>query len=85
MLGWMTKADALKEGFTHYGSYFGIPVYMSDPDGEDFMVAAKHSWLEPLMTLFHYVEGFIASTFYPDAEPSFLFLVKGELAHKEAA
>jgi len=85
MLGWMTESDALAEGFTHHGSYFGIPVYVGNVDSEDFMVAAKHAWLEPLMTLFHHLEGIIAGVMYPEDEPVFQFLVKGEIKKPVAA
>jgi hypothetical protein len=59
MLGYMTKKEALAIGFTHHGSYYGIPVWIT----EDYfpMVAAKWSPLEYVMTLFHYVEAFIQS------------------------
>ena len=83
MLGWMTEDEAISEGFTHYGSYFGIPIYLGDPDSEDLLVAAKHEWLEPVMTLFHYIEGFIAGVFYPEEEPAFQFLVKGKIEAKK--
>lgn len=32
MLGWMTEKQAKQNGFTHHGSYYGIPLWMSDDD-----------------------------------------------------
>ena len=73
--GYMTAAEALAEGFTHHGAYYGIPIWIGQVDTEEPLVATKHVALEPLMTFFHAVEGFIGSTFFPGREPAFLFKV----------
>lgn len=59
MFGFMTKDEALKAGFTHHGSYYGIPLWITD--SETPMVATKWEPLEYVMTMFHYIEGFIQS------------------------
>jgi hypothetical protein len=74
MLWYMTAEKAKQEGFTHHGKYYGIPVWIGDPDG-DCMVATKWAPLEPLMTLFHYIEGFMHSMMHPYDEPYFQFQV----------
>jgi hypothetical protein len=71
MLGYMTKKEALTIGFTHHGSYYGIPIWISD----DYipMVAAKWAPMEYLMTFFHIMEGLMHSYFHPEDEPGFEF------------
>lgn len=78
MLGYMTARDALEQGFTHHGEYFGIPVWLGNP-GEGMMVAAKWAPMEYVMTIAHYVEGFLRSVFFPDQEPVFQFVVCGPI------
>lgn len=74
MLGYMTAKEARSLGFTHHGKYFGIPIWVA-PESPDFPVATKWAPMEYLMTTAHYVEGFLRSVFYPEAEPAFQFLV----------
>lgn len=69
-LGYMTASEALAEGFSHHGSYYGLPVWMN-PDGEAPMVATKWALLEPVMTLFHYIEATCNGLL--DREPTFMF------------
>lgn len=76
MLGYMTAREAKRQGFTHHGKYYGIPVWIGDPHGH-CMVATKWAPLEPLMTLWHHVEGLIH--FMRGTEPSFMFLVGREI------
>ena len=78
MLGYMTIKQAKALGFTHHGSYYGIPVYIGDVDG-DFLVSAKWWPLDFVMDLASVVEAFILQTFYPEREPSFRFLLGDEL------
>lgn len=75
MLGYMTECQAKASGFTHHGSYYGIPVWIGDPHGE-CRVAAKWAPMECAMTAAHAVEGFLLATFFPDDEPAFRFVVK---------
>jgi hypothetical protein len=77
MLGYMTKREAKVCGFTHHGSYFGIPLWMTDE--EEPMVATKFEWMWPLMDVFHVIEGFLQSVFYPDNEPCFMFRIGKEI------
>lgn len=78
MLGYMTAKEALENGFTHHGKYFGIPVWVA-PD-QDFMVATKWAPMEHVMTAAHYIEGFLRSVFRPDDEPVFQFLLGPAIA-----
>ena len=78
MLGYMTKKEALAGGFTHHGSYYGIPLWIGDPEGK-FMVATKWAPMELLMTAAHYIEAFLEMVFFPDEEPGFRFWVGPEI------
>lgn len=44
MLGYMTKQDARNLGFTHYGSLYSIPVYLTE--GSNPNVTVKHPVME---------------------------------------
>lgn len=72
MLGYMTAETAKGHGFTHHGKYFGIPVWIGDPDG-DMMVATKWAPMEIAMTAGHYIEGAIHAM--RGTEPSFMFVL----------
>lgn len=71
MLGYLTAKQAKKEGFTHHGSYYGIPVWMSD-DPEAPMICTKWAPLELAMTIGHYIEGLLWPLLHPDEEPLFM-------------
>lgn len=79
MLGYMTARDALANGFTHHGRYFGIPLWIA-PESESFPVATKWAPLELVMPLAHWLEGTLAGILYPDREPAFQFLVGAPIA-----
>jgi hypothetical protein len=83
MLGYMTAKEARSHGFTHHGSYFGIPVWVGNPERADdvggVMIATKWAPMEYLMTVFHYIEGFMRAVLFPDAEPRFQFQVGPEI------
>lgn len=83
MLGYMNAKEALKQGFTHHGSYFGIPVWVAPND--EFMVATKWAPMEYLMTAAHYIEGFLHSVMFPDDEPGFRFLLGPKITDEAAA
>lgn len=74
MLGYMTQDEAKKNGFTHHGKYYGIPLWVADPEGE-FIIATKWAPLEWLLTPFHYIEAIVASVVLPDDEPCFRFWI----------
>lgn len=76
MLGYMTVKEAVSHGFTHHGSYYGIPCWIAPDAG--FMVATKWAPLEHLMTIFHVIEGVIGVVFL-EREPAFKFLVGEEI------
>lgn len=75
LLGYMTAREALRDGFTHHGSYYGIPVWVAIDGPDGLVVAAKWGPLEYVMTVLHYIEGILRTVFYPDDEPTFQFLV----------
>lgn len=77
MLGYMTAKEAVSHGFTHHGSYYGIPCWIAPDAG--FMVATKWAPLEHLMTIFHVIEGILGATFFPEREPAFKFMVGEEI------
>lgn len=77
MTGYMTEKKAKQAGFTHYGSYYGIPCWIA-PDA-DFMVATKWAPLEYVMSAAHVIEGLLRSVFFPEDAPVFQFLIKGEI------
>jgi hypothetical protein len=82
MLGYMTAKQALASGFTHHGKYFGIPLWVGNPDDPNggMLVAAKWAPMEYVMTAFHYVEGFMRSVLFPEDEPMFQFLIGQPIA-----
>ena len=77
MLGYMTASEALREGFTHHGHYFGIPCWVGGIDSpyNGLKVATKWAPLEYLMTAFHYIEINLRLVMFPDEEPMFQFAV----------
>lgn len=79
MLGYMNAQTAKAEGFTHHGSYYGIPVWMSDDDNNP-MVATKWAGFEPVMTCFHYVEAVCNALL--DREPTFMFKLGQPIAQQ---
>ena len=72
---YITERRAAEYGFTHHGKYFGIPVWMT-VDGCP-MVAAKFAPCEYLITVGHYIEGFIRAM--RGMEPGFQFLATKEI------
>ena len=76
MLGYMTAKQARADGFTNHGKYFGIPLWIGDPDGE-MLIAAKWAPLECIMDLARYIEG--AIHVMRGAEPSSMFLIGPEI------
>ncbi len=75
MLGYMTEKQALEHGFTHHGSYYGIPVWIADATEDGLMVAAKWAPMEYIMTMAHYVEGFMREIMFPNDDPVFQFRI----------
>jgi hypothetical protein len=69
----MTKKQALKNGFTHHGRYFGIPIYITDEECP--MVCATWAPCEFLIDIAHIIEGILHSIFWPNEQPCFQFLV----------
>lgn len=82
-LGFMTKHEALSEGFTHHGSYYGIPLWMTETD--EPMICPKHILLEPVMDLFIAIEMFLFPLVHgEDADPVFRFVIKSKIEVDDA-
>lgn len=75
----MSEKEAANKGFTHHGSYFGIPVWLA-PENPDFPVITKWEPMEYVMSLFIYIECFIRELC--DDEPSFQFKIIKEIKVK---
>lgn len=73
--GYMTASEARASGFTHHGSYYGIPLWLGDLEGEAPLVATKFAPLELLMSVFHIIEGIVSAICWPDDEPAFMLKV----------
>ncbi|MFT4924665.1 MAG: hypothetical protein ACI8WB_000748 [Phenylobacterium sp.] len=55
MVVYMTRQRALRAGFTHHGSYHGIPMWMGGIDGVP-IVCSKVTLLEHLVSFFRFFE-----------------------------
>lgn len=77
MLGYMTAREAIENGFTNHGSYYGIPCWIGGINSYDdgLRVAAKWAPMEYLMTLFHVIEANLRPLKFPNEPPVFQFLV----------
>jgi hypothetical protein len=51
---WMSPAAALRAGFTNHGSYYGLPVWMSDDERP--LVGAKSGLLNVLVPVISAIE-----------------------------
>ena len=80
MLGYITEEKAKAEGFTHHGSYYGIPIWMGNVEAEDAgpVIAAKWAPLELVMRLFHHIEA-ICQSIAGHEQRGFWFNVKKEI------
>lgn len=78
MFGYMSKDTAINEGFTHYGKYYGIPIYLDLSDEEMPGIACKWSLMEPIFSLFTCIEIFLKDNF-TDEEIAYAFIVHGKL------
>lgn len=72
--GHITESEALKNGFTHHGSYYGLPCWMA-PDNPDNPVATKWAPMECILTLFILIEISVRPILFPEDEPFFQFKI----------
>jgi len=80
MLGYTTKSEAIEAGCTHYGSYYGIPVWMGEVDSEAPLVFAKWAPLDLLILPVSIVEGLLFLLVHGrEAEPVFMFKLLGKI------
>lgn len=81
MFGYMTVEKAKAMGFTHHGSYYGVPIYLgfaSDPQTdmeEGPAVAVKWMPMDLVFDLFAAIEQFVRPMMFPEDEPVFQFKV----------
>jgi hypothetical protein len=55
----LTEHEALHAGFTHLGSYYGIPVYVGNlefHEQEPITITTKYYLMDWLFTLFTFIE-----------------------------
>lgn len=64
MIKRITKKEALDHGFTHHGSYFGIPMWMTD--SESPLVTVKFSCMNVVFDMADQIEGFLFGVFWPN-------------------
>lgn len=76
-----TKEMAKKDGYTHYGSYYGIPVYLFIDENlpEGTIVEPKYLWMGKLIGPIASLEGFIKTYLLPFGDSYFCFKIKGKL------
>lgn len=60
----ITKEQALEIGFTHHGSYFGIPLWMTD--SEQPFITVKFSCMNSTFDMANQIEGFLFHLFWPE-------------------
>ena len=76
----MNHEEAKQEGYSHYGSYYGIPVYLAEIDNVNGpIVEAKYEFTEGWIYPIAKVEIFLKSILLPNYVPEFCFKIKGEL------
>ena len=81
MLGWMSADKAKAKGFTHHGSYYGVPIYLGfagDPQTdmeEGPMVAVKWMPLDLVFDLFSLMEQVFRPMMFQENESVFQFKV----------
>lgn len=74
MFGYMSADEARSNGFTNHGSYYGIPLWITDSDVPT--VCTKWSWMEWMIDIAMHVEGFLFPIVHgADAEPCFMFKI----------
>lgn len=83
MFGWRSAEDAKTLGFTHHGSYYGIPIYLGfkgEPSSDDApLVAVKWAPMDLVLDLFTVLEDTFRPIMFPDSEPCFQFKVGPKL------
>jgi hypothetical protein len=72
LVGYIPAAQALAQGFTHHGKYFGLPIWLTAEEGP--AIACKWAPLEHLLPVVMWIEGTLRELFFPEREPAFQIL-----------
>lgn len=65
---------------THYGTMFGVPVYIDMTDPECPGIEVQKKWMEPLLDVMEFLFGcfvYINTLFDRDYEPMYPIYIKG--------
>jgi hypothetical protein len=73
----ITRDEAIDLGFTHEGYTYGIPVWLT-LNGE-FMVATKFEILDPVLTVFEWIDQRLHALFHPDEPFHFSMVIKSAI------
>lgn len=65
--------------FTHYGSLYGIPIYLNDPDDPESVIAGTNAFYDWLLTWFPEQMQFLLSLLSEEHAQGFAICVKGKL------
>ena len=74
---YISERQAKKLGFTHHGSYYGLPVWIGFDGMGELSAGCKVPMCDFIMTLFHHIEGFMNYTM--GREQMFMFKVGKEI------
>ena len=78
MFGYMTSKEALQAGFTHHGSYYGLPCWITN-NGDGVSLTAKFQPFDFLIPVISWLEVNIRLIRFPDEEPVFQFMIGGRI------
>ncbi|KGQ33191.1 hypothetical protein [Gallibacterium anatis] len=82
MVLYWTKKKLIKDGYTHYGSLWGIPCYIKDLESEAPTITAAYWIPDWVLTVADSIVFFMESIIYrydPYYEPCFKIRIKGEI------
>lgn len=80
MLGYTTEAAALDSGCTHWGSLYGVPVWIGDIDSDCPLVYAKWAPLDLIVLAISGLQALLWPLIHgPDSEPGFAIKVIAEI------
>lgn len=74
----LTNKAAKKAGFTHNGSYYGIPIFIGRIQG-DLTISGKLSLLDPIIDILIKTDVFFCQLVNPGADITFQFVEKEKI------